>query len=536
MKRLKVAFLVITSMICANWALGQQKGDSLRAIWEDKSAVDSFRFQALDEYYELYNQIYPDSSLNVLNYHFSLAVKKRDTKEQFSATKRRGNIHRLKGHYVIAMNAYEEAEKLAKLLQDSTLIATIIGNKGNIFIYRKDYPRATKSFSQALKIYQETNDRANEAHMLTSLGSVFLIIHNHDMALQYYKRALKILENLGDQNRRLAIVFMNIGWVNYEKKQFNEAKKYYKKGLGILLINNEKFFIANCYGSLSLCHMALNQLDKAKEYANKNLALNRELGIDKGIIEAEIILAKLAYKTDIEDATKKGESILERLPVGLSKDLQRDLYELLYKCYKAQNKSAQSLLMLEKYTMYQDSIQQEQNNFAVAREAVKNDFEVQLYETKLKNEEEKTELKLAQLKRTFGLISVSAIIILALLLYFRASTIKSKKRRKALLDQIRDLKQNQSTELVVDSNKFELSREKIETAIARKLNETDWTVLNILLNDPVVTNKEIAEKVFMSVDGIGSSLRRMYEYFEIKESKYKKISLLLEAIKVSNSK
>ncbi len=57
----------------------------------------------------------------------------------------------------------------------------------------------------------------------------------------------------------------------------------------------------------------------------------------------------------------------------------------------------------------------------------------------------------------------------------------------------------------------------------------------MLLDDPVITNKEIAEKACMSVDGIGSSLRRMYEYFEIKESKYKKITLLLEAIRISNS-
>ena len=79
------------------------------------------------------------------------------------------------------------------------------------------------------------------------------------------------------------------------------------------------------------------------------------------------------------------------------------------------------------------------------------------------------------------------------------------------------------------------NKEKIEHAINRKLNETDWKVLNLLLENPVITNKEIAEKVFMSVDGIGSSLRRMYEYFNIKESKYKKISLLLEGIKISNN-
>ena len=82
---------------------------------------------------------------------------------------------------------------------------------------------------------------------------------------------------------------------------------------------------------------------------------------------------------------------------------------------------------------------------------------------------------------------------------------------------------------------FELNRDKIEISINRKINETDWTILNILIDDPVISNKETAAKAFKSVDGVGSALRRMYDYFEIKESKYKKISLLMKAIKLSNT-
>ena len=79
-----------------------------------------------------------------------------------------------------------------------------------------------------------------------------------------------------------------------------------------------------------------------------------------------------------------------------------------------------------------------------------------------------------------------------------------------------------------------LNRDRIENSIGRSLNETDWNVLMILLDNPVATNKEIADRAFMSIDGIGSSLRRMYEYFEIKETKYKKVSLIHTAIKISN--
>ena len=47
-------------------------------------------------------------------------------------------------------------------------------------------------------------------------------------------------------------------------------------------------------------------------------------------------------------------------------------------------------------------------------------------------------------------------------------------------------------------------------------------------------DKELAEKVFLSSDGVGSSLRRMYAIFDIQESKYMKIGLLLKTIKISN--
>jgi ATP/maltotriose-dependent transcriptional regulator MalT len=146
----------------------------------------------------------------------------------------------------------------------------------------------------------------------------------------------------------------------------------------------------------------------------------------------------------------------------------------------------------------------------------------------------KLELQTNQFKRTFGIVSLGLIIITSLFSYYRRNEKKNRKRREELLEEVKKLKRNQGNELVFDSNKFELNRQRIETSINRSLNETDWTVLNIPLKNLVLSNKEIGEKAFLNADGIGSSLRRMYEYFEIKESKYKKISLLLKAIKISN--
>ena len=534
-KTIKNKTILLLFLIIINTSYAQVSGDSLRLIWENENQLDSIRFNALDEYYEINNQIKPDSTLTSLNYHFELANEKNATLQLYRATKRKGNIHRLKGNYDIAMEAYTEAESLAKRLNDAILQAKIMGNMGNVFIYRQDYKQATEHFSKALKLYQELNNSDGESHMLTSLGSVFLILNNYDLALEYYEKSLSTLNKRGFEDRSTAIIFINMGWTNFEKELYQDAKTYYEKGLKILQVKNEKFFIADCYSVLARIHLKLNQLEKANDYANKNLALNKELDIKSGIINAEITIAKIYFETDVDEALKRGKSILVNLPADTFKEFKRDLYELLYKCYKSQNKYDLSLKMYENYTVYNDSIQQEKNNFAVVSEAVKNDFELKVYENKLENENEKTALKVSQRKRTFAITIASTLLIFCVVFYFRSKMKKDQAKRDVLLDEIEKLKNNADKGLIVDSNKFELVREKIEHSINRNLNETDWKVLNLLLDDPVITNKEIAEKAFMSVDGIGSSLRRMYEYFEIKESKYKKISLLLEAIKTSNA-
>ena len=534
-KTIKNKTILLLFLIIINTSYAQVSGDSLRLIWENENQLDSIRFNALEEYYEINNQIKPDSTLTSLNYHFELANEKNATLQLYRATKRKGDIHRLKGNYDIAMEAYTEAESLAKRLNDAILQAKIMGNMGNVFIYRQDYKQATEHFSKALKLYQELNNSDGESHMLTSLGSVFLILNNYDLALEYYEKSLSTLNKRGFEDRSTAIIFINMGWTNFEKELYQDAKTYYEKGLKILQVKNEKFFIADCYSVLARIHLKLNQLEKANDYANKNLALNKELDIKSGIINAEITIAKIYFETDVDEALKRGESILVNLPADTFKEFKRDLYELLYKCYKSQNKYDLSLKMYENYTVYNDSIQQEKNNFAVVSEAVKNDFELKVYENKLENEKEKTALKVSQLKRTFAITIASTLLIFCVVFYFKSKMKKVQAKRDVLLDEIEKLKNNANKGLIVDSNKFELVREKIEHSINRNLNETDWKVLNLLLDDPVITNKEIAEKACMSVDGIGSSLRRMYEYFEIKETKYKKISLLLEAIKTSNA-
>ena len=139
-----------------------------------------------------------------------------------------------------------------------------------------------------------------------------------------------------------------------------------------------------------------------------------------------------------------------------------------------------------------------------------------------------------RLKTVLALVLGFVAVIGLLVAYIVNIKRRHKDRREELMSEIEELHLTGGHTLVLETPVLELNRALLDLSLGRTLNDTDWKVLNILLEDPAMTNRSIAERVHLSVDGIGSSLRRMYLYFDIKETKYKKMALLHAAMKVSS--
>lgn len=319
----------------------------------------------------------------------------------------------------------------------------------------------------------------------------------------------------------------------YEKKLFQKSINTSLEAIPSLELNNDRVSIALCYLNIAKSYHQLNQTEKAFEYLNKNLKINQSLHNNSKILEALTLKAALFYKTDPSKATIEAKRALKLVQTDTENELKAELYHLLYKCYKSKNEYKTSLNLLEKYTLYRDSVAYEKRNFTIIKDAIKVSYNERLRNTELENEKVQSQIKVAHLKKTFAIIS-TALLFIGFVLYFSTKKIRNdRKKRDALLQELAKLREMNNNVSSLAISTLQLHRESIEKSINRTINDTDWNVLNILLEDPVISNKGISIKAHLSIDGIGSSLRRMYEYFEIKESKYKKISLLMEAIKRS---
>ena len=530
-------FLLLVFLTLNSQYLYSNQADTLRLIWENEELTDSLRFAALDEFHVLFSLVMPDSTLSVLDYYHELAISKGADRQVYRSAVRKGNILRLQDRIEEARTHYYEALIIAKKMNNARLEAIIIGNFGNLHLDQGEYFESIKDYNKAKKIFSTEDDKIGEARMLNGIGAINSRIGNNDIALVHYQEALNIYKELDAKNISYPIlnsttILMNIGLLHTKDNLLIKAEASFLEALKILKPYNYKIYILGCYNTLARIYLELNQVERSLLYANKSFDIAKELDAQSGILESKILLATINYQLNKDKSVEQLANIFESVSANGSFEMKREVSELLYIGYKGQNRLDLSLKMYELYNLYNDSIQKNIDSYSIARENVKNEYDKILFETKMNSEIEKNNLKIIHIKKVATTISISILLILLLIYFTFLIHKKNNNKRDALLEEIKLLKENK-VNAILDSNKFVLSKQKIDDYLTRVLNETDWRVLLILLENPMVLNKEIAEKSNMSIDGIGSSLRRMYDYFEINETKYKKVSLIHKAVNIS---
>jgi len=510
------------------------KVDSLQQVWLDDSYPDSSRFNAINEFRKKKTFSKPAAVIESSIFHYDLAQQKNSKIEIANALINKAIALRVFGKYDAALKTLNTLVETRVSMNDTIGLADSYIEIGIVYHYQSKYLDAVKYYSKSLALYQEKGMESRQTNVFNGLALAYAEINNFNLALEYFDKATQLAQKL-NQEKMLNDLSLNIGFANYGKKNYIQAISNSKKVINFFETSNDQVGLADCYYLLAQSHQALNQIDTALFYIKKSLDINLSIGNPQQIIPTKILFANILFETNIAEATKIGEELLPEIDTSFGYAYLTQTHHLLYRCYKAKGNLPLALSMHEKYVMYNDSLFVEEDNLAITRQALQTEHEIELLNKQLENEQAQSALEYNQLKRTFAILLSSLFIIFLTAFYARSKILNQRREKENLLKEIKQLKDRGNSTFHLFPKKFQLERMKIEATINRKLNETDWKVLNILLDDPVISNKEIAQKAFLTVDGISSCLRRMYIAFDVKESKYKKISLIMKAIKLSNT-
>ena len=110
---------------------------------------------------------------------------------------------------------------------------------------------------------------------------MFISLGQYDKAKEYLEKALGIKMQIGDKEGE-ACSYGNLGTVCQSLGQYDKAKEYLEKALAMRMQIGDKAGEASSYGNLGAVFQSLGQYNKAKEYLEKALAIEIQIGDKAG--------------------------------------------------------------------------------------------------------------------------------------------------------------------------------------------------------------------------------------------------------------
>lgn len=330
------------------------ESDSLQALLQ-KPQSDSQRVNLLNQLARSYVNDKPDTSITIAYIAKKLAREIGFNRGLALANKNVGMGHYLKGQYLEALSAWDEALRVFTLMNDKRGIANMLSNQAAIYFNQGDDAKSLELDLKSLKISEEINDSLRIVTSLNNIGTLYLNKQaTYKKALEYFLKAYQLSKAIQDQYL-IGTATVNLGATYYNLNDDNKALYFLQEALVAFDGTPDLPGALNQMGKIYIrkkdFNKALNTHRKAFEYAKK---LDTKLDMTKSLIGmAECYL-------DQKDANQAiavyQEALNIALPLRLTTEI-REIYEGLSEAYseKSDFKNAfnyQKLLLEIKDTIY----------------------------------------------------------------------------------------------------------------------------------------------------------------------------------------
>jgi signal transduction histidine kinase len=241
------------------------------------------------------------------------------------------------------------------------------------------------------------------------MGIVFGDEKKYDSALLYFQKATTMYEKNKDQ-RQLSLLSADIAEIFSRQAVYDSAIYYFSKGIAINNSIGNKRSQASLYTGIANAFLQVKLLSKSKLYLDSTFQL-------------------------ISNTNKKEDF--------------KNYYKILSEYYNSVGDNASAYNALNKYTVYKDSLLNEENQKAIADMQTKYDVEKKDQELQLKTSE-----LLRKNIMLIGFAFVSIMFILLGILYVNKQKLKQKTRLQAEIMNQQDV----ATKAVIEAEENERKR------------------------------------------------------------------------------
>jgi ATP/maltotriose-dependent transcriptional regulator MalT len=390
-----------------------------------------------------------------------------------------GMISKQTGDLSQAVEYHSQALSLYEMLGETVFKSKTLSNLGACYLTKKKNKQALNAYLEAYELGKNAGDLDCIGQSLNGLGASNKAIGNKELAEKYFKESAEIFKQKGNQ-KEYAQQLVNLADLLTEGGKLTLALRNYEEAERIFIQINDKQNLAVVYNNKGNLNIKQNK--------DKEAALN---------LEKAIALAQYANDKNFRVIIAQNLSRIYESLGNAEKALE---YRKLYDTYKEEiNTVAENVKYLELDQTLQSNKKDQQ-------------LEIKNQEISELNENTK-----------YYFLALTLLILLALAISF---AFRNRIKKHQLLEeniysiakQIEELKsendglkiklKNTENELISLNTKYSGEKEKLPENLV-PLSKREYEVLLFLAEG--LADKEIAEKIFVSVNTVKTHTRRIYD-------------------------
>jgi len=201
----------------------------------------------------------------------------------------RGHLAAMRPDYDEAVRAYDEANRLLRDLDATTLAGDMLSFTCLALYYKGDLEGSLKAGKRALQIHEASNEILAMARDLSNLANVYNERREFDEAMRSYRRSIELYDDGRDPAGK-ATAMANLGTLYIAMADYPKALEQLYGAGDLLDDGTHEPNVARILGNIGNVHMYMGSFDKALPRYERALEIHRRIGNRKS---AAIVLSNM---------------------------------------------------------------------------------------------------------------------------------------------------------------------------------------------------------------------------------------------------
>lgn len=193
------------------------------------------------------------------------------------------------GHYEAGLENLEQALKLIGDRPAAYVLGRTYANMAGACWFLKRPQEGIDYLKKAITYYERTDHKTNAADGYNNLGINLILIGQWARAQEALERALSLATEVDERGAKVPMILDSLGELHMLRGDLDQAKDYLSRAVALATENGNKWYAAQALRTLGRCYLTIVDPAKALSKSQEALTLAETIGDRQAICESRLI-------------------------------------------------------------------------------------------------------------------------------------------------------------------------------------------------------------------------------------------------------